>query len=141
MTSTDLRDDPAARRARKLALDMTAEFAAGSGTLVTPEGPVAYTQGDALLTGVEGERWPVSRQRFDETYEPIAPLRPGKPGRYRKRPLVVWAKQLREAFSVELDGGRGTLGGQPGDWLLQYAPGDLGVVNATAFAKTYELLD
>ena len=141
MTSGDLRNDRTARRVRKLAIEVIAEFAVSDGTLVTREGPVAYCRGDALLTGAEGERWPVPRERFDETYEPVAPLRPGKPGAYRKRPEVVWAKQMREPFTVELGEGRGTLQGNAGDWLLQYAPGDLSVVSATVFAKTYELLD
>jgi PGDYG protein len=141
MTTVDLREDRAARRARKLAIAMLVEFAAIAGTLVTREGPVQYAQGDALLTGTEGERWPVPRQRFDATYEPVAPLRPGKPGTYRKRPQVVWAKSMHQTFAVELDGGRGTLQGSAGDWLLQYAPGDLSVVSASVFAKTYELLD
>jgi len=141
MNPVDLREDRAARRARKLALEMQVEFAAADGTLVTREGPVTYVSGDALLTGIEGERWPVPRQRFDETYEPIAPLRPGKPGAYRKRPQVVWAKPMRETFTVELGNGRGTLRGNAGDWLVQYAPGDLSVVSTTVFAKTYELLD
>jgi len=141
VTVRDLRDDPAARRARKLALALPVEFAAAAGTLVTREGPVAFVPGDALLTGIEGERWPVPRERFDATYEPVAPLRPGKPGHYRKRPQIVWAKLMREPFSVELGDGRGTLRGSAGDWLLEYAPGDRSVVSATAFARTYELLD
>jgi hypothetical protein len=141
VTTGDLREDPLARRARKLALPVTVDFAAADGLLTTREGPVAHARGDALLTGIEGERWPVPRRRFDDTYEPIAPLRPGKPGRYRKRPLVVWAKPMRERFAVDLRGDRGTLQGNAGDWLLQYAPGDLSVVSATVFAKTYELLD
>jgi|SRR5450631_98110 hypothetical protein len=141
MISVDLREDHTARRARKLALEMQVEFAPADGTLVTREGPVTYVAGDALLTGVEGERWPVPRRRFDETYEPIAPLRPGKPGAYRKRPQVVWAKLMRETFTVELGDSRGTLRGTAGDWLLQYGPRDLSVVSTTVFAKTYELLD
>jgi PGDYG protein len=141
MSSDDLRHDRAAHRARKLAIAMAVEFAKADGMLETREGPVQYALGDALLTGTEGERWPVPRNRFDETYEPIAPLRPGKPGTYRKRPQVVWAKPMREAFIVELGGARGTLQGSAGDWLLQYAPGDMSVVSASVFAKTYELLD
>jgi PGDYG protein len=141
MTSIDLREDPAAHRARKLAIAMAVEFAQADGTLATREGPVAYMRGDAILTGTEGERWPVPRRRFDETYEPIAPLRPGKPGAYCKRPLLVWAKPMREAFTVELGAGRGALQGNARDWLLQYAPGDQSVVSASVFAKTYELLD
>jgi hypothetical protein len=141
MNSVDLRRDRAAQRARKREIEMQVEFAIADGTLMTREGPVIYAAGDALLTGSEDERWPVPRQRFDETYEPIAPLRPGKPGAYRKRPQVVWAKPMRETFTVELGDGRGTLRGNAGDWLLQYAPGDLSVVSTTVFAKTYELLD
>ena len=141
MTAHNLCDDPAARRARKRAIATSVEFASASGTLATREGPVAYAEGDALLTGIEGERWPVPRQRFDETYEPVAPLRPGKPGQYRKRPQIVWAKLVREAFTVELGGARGTLQGTAGDWLVEYAPGDQSVVSAAAFAETYELLD
>ena len=141
MTLIDLRSDSAARRARKRPIALRVEFAASAGTLLTREGTVAYAPGDALLSGTEGERWPVPRRRFDETYEPVAPLRPGKPGMYCKRPQVVWAKAMRTPFTAELDAGRGTLRGAAGDWLVQYAPGDFSVVGASVFAKTYELMD
>ena len=141
MTIADLSADRDARRACKRALLVMVEFADSEGTLATIEGPVVYHRGDALLTGAHGERWPVPRARFDATYEAQAPLRPGKPGRYLKRPLRVWARQLREPFDVTLDAGRGTLHGEPGDWLVQYAPGDHGVVATAIFAESYELLD
>ena len=32
------------------------------------------------------------------------------------------------------------LHGEPGDWLLQYGPGDFGIVGDTIFAQTYEVL-
>ena len=137
----DLSEDRAARRARKRAVVVQVVFAEAAGTLSTQEGPVNYSTGDALLTGTEGERWPVTRHIFDQTYAPMAPTRPGKPGRYRKRPLVVWAKPMTDAFNVTLDRDRGTLRGQPGDWLVQYAPSDFSVVGARVFAQTYELLD
>ena len=137
----DLSEDRAARRARKRAVEVQVEFAATGGTLSTMEGPVTYSAGDALLTGTEGERWPVARGTFDLTYAPVAPTRPGKPGRYRKRPLIVWAKLMTEAFDVTLDRDRGSLSGEPGDWLVQYAPADFSVVSARVFAQTYELLD
>jgi hypothetical protein len=141
MNGVDLSADPAARRARKYPVPVGVDFATANGTLATREGPVPYHRGDALLTGTEGERWPVERKTFDASYEPVAPLRPGKPGRYRKNPRVVWAKPMREAFTVTRDQGRGVLNGEAGDWLVQYAPGDQGVVGAAVFAQTYELLD
>jgi PGDYG protein len=141
MSDADLSVDRSARRARKRAIAVTVEFAKDDGTLPTIEGPVAFRRGDALLTGAHGDRWPVSRERFDATYEPQSPLRSGKAGRYVKRPLLVWAKQLYEPLDVPLDAGRGTLHGEPGDWMVQYAPGDHGVVAAAIFAESYELLD
>ena len=141
MSSPNLSEDRAARRARKRAVVVQVEFAEKGGTLSTREGPVHYSTGDALLTGSEGERWPVARETFDVNYAPVAPTRSGKPGPYRKRPRVVWAKPMEDAFDVTLDRDRGTLRGQPGDWLVQYAPADFSVVSARVFAQTYELLD
>ncbi len=141
MSELDLREDREARRARKRAIGVRVEFAPDNGSLETREGTVGYARGDALLTGVEGERWPVPRATFDASYEPVAPTRHGKPGSYVKRPLVVWAKPMRAPFAVTLDRERGTLRGKPGDWLVQYAPGDLSVVGGSVFDKTYELLD
>ena len=141
MTSPDLSEDRAAYRARKRAVAIQVEFAEIGGTLPTQEGPVNYSTGDALLTDIEGGRRPVARDTFDIEYAPVAPTRPGKPGRYRKRARVVWAKPMTDAFDVTLERDRGVLRGQPGDWLVQHAPSDLSVVGAGVFARTYELLD
>jgi PGDYG protein len=141
MAAFDLSNDRAARRARKRDVAMEVEFATADGTLATHEGAVSYSAGDALLRGTEGERWPVARDTFEASYAPVAPTRAGKPGRYRKRPRDVWAKPMTEPFSVTLEDDRGVLRGRPGDWLVQYAPSDLSVVDAHVFAQTYELLD
>jgi hypothetical protein len=141
MTSPDLSEDSTAYRACKRAVAIQVEFAEIDGTLPTQEGPVDYSTGDALLTDIDGECRPVARDTFDIDYAPLAPTRPGKPGRYRKRARVVWAKPMTDAFDVALERDRGNLRGQPGDWLVQYAPSDFSVVSAGVFAQTYELLD
>ena len=141
MPFPDLSEDRAARRARKRAVVVQVEFAETDGTLSTQEGPVHYSTGDALLTGTEGKRWPVTRNTFDVSYAPVAPIRPGMPGPYRKRSRTVWAKPVSEAFDVTLDRGHGTLRGRPGDWLVQHAPSDFSVVSGPVFAQSYELLD
>ena len=141
MTSPDISEDRAAYRARKRAVAIQVEFAEIDGTLPTQEGPVNYSTGDALLTNIDGECRPVARDTFDIDYAPVAPTRPGKPGRYRQRARVVWAKPVTGAFDVTLDRDRGTLRGQRGDWLVQYAQSDFIVVSAGVFARTYELLD
>ncbi|WP_049117333.1 PGDYG domain-containing protein, partial [Burkholderia cepacia] len=60
----DLRTDPQARRVVK---DETVavSFADADGELMSLEGPNRYVAGDALITGSTGDRWVVSRARFD----------------------------------------------------------------------------
>jgi hypothetical protein len=99
---------------------------------------VSYQTGDALLTGPEDEHWPVARKRFTASYEALPPAVMGKDGLYVKKSLPVWALRMSEPFSVTTDGG--LLSGQAGDWLVQYGPGDYGVVGSSIFALTYTLL-
>ena len=133
----DLRTDPAAR---PFVQDETVhvDFATQAGELMSLEGPNRYAPGDALITGSTGDRWVVSRERFDAKYVPAdASLAQGQAGAYRNRPSVVLAKQMREAFSMARSEAGDVLHGQAGDWVLQYAPGDYGVVQARRFAKVY----
>ena len=51
MTADNLCDDPAAQRARKLAIATVVEFATAEGTLATREGPVAYAEGRRAAHG------------------------------------------------------------------------------------------
>src|SRR5580698_9804725 len=104
------------------------EFAAAPGVLETPVGLNRYAAGDALLTGSTGDRWCVSRDRFDAKYHCEPPVLPGQGGLYRNRPAAVLAKRMSVAFLVARSAGGDVLLGEAGDWLLQYAPGDHGVV-------------
>ncbi|CAD6534710.1 PGDYG domain-containing protein [Paraburkholderia metrosideri] len=119
------------------------EFAASEGELMSLEGPNRYVRGDALITGSTGERWVVSRERFDAKYVPAdTAVTHGEAGAYRNRPAVVLARQMNEAFSLARSAGGGdVLRGVAGDWVMQYAPGDYGVVQAARFAKVYRRAD
>ncbi len=112
-------------------------FAASAGELISREGPNRYQAGDALITGTTGDRWCVSRDRFDAKYEAIVPLKHGADGNYRNRPLPVLAKQMSTAFSVARCDGGDLLRGIAGDWLLQYGPGDFGIAENARFLKVY----
>ncbi|CAH2785847.1 MAG: FIG00455793: hypothetical protein [uncultured Paraburkholderia sp.] len=138
----DLSQDAAARRVVKDET-VTVEFAATQGELMNLEGPNRYLPGDALITGSTGDRWVVSRERFDAKYVPAdTTLAHGEPGAYRNRPAVVLAKQMHEAFSLARSAsGDDVLRGTAGDWIMQYAPGDYGVVQAARFAKVYRFAD
>ena len=141
LKDVDLRNDPAAQRYIK---DETVavEFARGEGELMSLEGPNRYARGDALITGSTGERWVVSRERFDAKYQPAAPaLAHGEPGPYRNRPAVVLAKRMDAPFSIARSAAGDVLRGTAGDWVMQYAPGDYGVVQAQRFAKVYRRTD
>jgi len=97
---------------------------------------------DALVcTGATGDRWCVSRDRFDAKYEPQAPTLPGQAGGYRNHPLAVLVKRMSVAFSVSRSAGGDELRGNAGDWLVQYAPGDHGIVAKERFERVYRVLE
>lgn len=141
LKDVDLRGDPAASRYVKNET-VGVEFAGAPGELASLEGPNRYAAGDALLTGTGGARWVVERARFDAKYIPAAPgLAHGEPGPYRNRAVVVLAKRMAAPFRIARTSGGDWLKGVAGDWLLQYAPGDYGVVQAQRFAAVYRPAD
>jgi hypothetical protein len=136
LQAIELRGDPLAQAFVKQEV-VAVEFAAADGTLMSKVGPNRYRAGDALLTGVDGDTWCVSRDRFDAKYLPLAPLLHGAPGPYRNRPAPVLARQILEPFRCQRVAGGDWLNGAAGDWLLQYAPGDHGICAAARFAQVY----
>jgi len=137
-TGLNVAAHPGRKRAMKKTVPVRVCFAACAGLAATREGTISYQAGDALLTGAEGERWPVARKRFFASYEALPPAVMGKDGLYIKKRLPVWALRISEPFSVATE--RGLLSGQAGDWLVQYGPEDYGVVGASIFAATYAML-
>jgi hypothetical protein len=115
-------------------------LAKNAGELISREGPNRFQAGDALITGSTGDRWSVSRDRFDTKYIPVAPVAPGEDGRYRSRPVPVLARQMAEAFTLARSSGGDVLHGQAQDWVLQYAPGDFGIVENARFQRVYRPL-
>jgi hypothetical protein len=139
LDNPDLTSDPAAHRAVKDET-VSVEFADRSGSLVSAVGINNYATGDALITGSTGDRWCVSRDRFDAKYQPQPPTVHGRAGHYRNRPVAVLAKRMNEPFRVARMAGGDFLHGNAGDWLLQYAPGDHGIVERTRFERVYRLI-
>ena len=129
------RDSAAASFVKDEVVDVV--FAKNNGELTSREGPNRYQVGDALITGSTGDRWSVSRDRFEGKYLPVVPTQAGEDGRYRARPLPVLAKQMGEAFTLVRSSGGDVLQGMADDWLLQYAPGDFGIAEAARFGKVY----
>jgi hypothetical protein len=117
------------------------EFALAAGTLESAVGTNRYAVGDALITGTTGDRWCVSGDRFDAKYAAQAPTQSGRPGSYRNLPIPVRARCMDVPFCVRRSAGGDVLYGTAGDWLLQYAPGDHGIVAQERFARVYRVLD
>src|SRR5262252_5469315 len=123
----DLQSDPEARRFIKNEI-VSVVFAKSDGEVMSREGVNRYQKDDALITGSTGDRWSVSRERFDAKYTSVAPLTHGQDGAYRNIPMPVLAKQILEDFAVARSSGGDVIRGNAGDWLMQYAPGDYGIV-------------
>jgi PGDYG protein len=139
LTTVELQLDPAAKQyVKHETVDVT--FAIDDGVLISREGPNHYRISDAIVTAENGDRWSVTRDRFEAKYVPQAPLQIGMAGRYQARPVPVWARQMMEAFTIARSTGGDVLKGQANDWLLQYAPGDYGVIEAARFARVYRLV-
>jgi len=114
-------------------------FAASACAVQTREGLVLAKPGDAIVTGTGGEQWRVSQSRFAEKYRPVPPLPAGQPGRYMSRRYSIMALPMHAAFEVLLADGESRLHGQPGDWLVDYGDGSLGIVSPDIFSGTYEI--
>lgn len=129
----DIAHLPDAFVARKIPVLVYVCFADNNGTLQTLDGQVAYHKGDALLTGVEGECWPVSRKRFDATYQATEHA-----GVFQERVASAWCWIAPESLDVALSECRARLHAEQGDVIVQYAPGDQYVVAARIFPQIFE---
>lgn len=138
---SDIDRDPHALRVCKKPVPVDVEFATADGICQTLEGEVRFRAGDALLTGGQGERWPVRRDLFLSSYEAVPPARPGENGAYRKLPALAYALRLTEPAEVTVSWQNDPLRGQIGDWLIRYADGSHGIVQDSIFRDTYAPAD
>lgn len=126
--------------ARKLEREVQVRFTPAACTVHTPEGVVHAQPGDAILTGIAGERWRVSRAHFSAKYRPMPPTQAGQAGPYLSLRTRILALQMLEPFQVLLADGQSRLTGRASDWLVDYGDGSLGIVSQAIFATTYEIL-
>ena len=118
------------KRARRRPLVFEVAFNLEKVVIDTIEGPVHAEVGDAVVTGVRGERWPVRRAKFAELYEPVSGTSMGEDGYYRRRAVVVRTTRLTQPLSLFLPDEQGALSGNAGDWLVQHTDGSFGIVQS-----------
>jgi len=126
---------------QKKTIPVAVMFSDKGGVCKTKEGNVIYKVGDAILTGVEGEQWPIERPKFDASYEAIAPTKNGEDGLYCKKPIQVFALQMNEPFYVNVSWLDDRIEGKAGDWLVQYGADDYGIIGQSIFEKTYKIIE
>ena len=102
-------------------------------TVNTKEGPVKARKGDFIMTGTKGENWPIPKDKFSQTYD----VQPGGTTAAKKK-INVRAAQMKKPFEVKVSWSADTLKGKTGDFLVQYGPGDYGVVGKEIFEETYD---
>jgi hypothetical protein len=144
--SSGLRGSPCpfgndARRvlASKVRREVDVQFTPLACTVHTAEGIVHAAPGDAIVTGIAGERWRVSRGHFGARYRPLPPTQAGESGRYESLPIRITALPMNEDFEVLLADGVSLLKGRAGDWLVDYGDGSLGIVAQAIFPTTYAI--
>jgi len=138
--SAEISSDARRVFARKLPKEIDVRFTQTPCTVQTREGLVHAHPGDAIITGIGGEHWRVSRGHFEQRYRPVPPTVAGESGRYVSIPNRIMAIPMTEPFEVVLADGRSRLHGRAGDWLVDYGDGSLGVVSQAIFQSTYELV-
>lgn len=119
----------------KKPIPVRVEFAEENGEIRTLEGIVKYQIGDALMTGIKGERWPIKREIFERTYYPVGPILMGASGQYLKEPKPVFARQSICSERIEID--NGILIAKKGDWIVSASDNKKWVVENKIFCETY----
>jgi len=136
----DLSADPDAfETAKRSDIKLNFRYAEEGETIETKEGPVTVPRGGAaIMTGTEGEQWPIPlapdnpEKSFENTYDIL------KPGLAAKKDIPVFAKEMPEEFQVKVSWSEDLLQGAVGDFLVQYGQDDYGVVGAGIFRETYK---
>ena len=136
----DLVTWPGAFTAQKKKMVLDVFFANKEGVIETLEGPVTCRSGDAILTGIKGEQWPVPKENFQVFYKPVEGGTLGVSGLYEKLPSKVIAVICDKELLVTLPNGVGELHAKLGDVTVQYAAGDYAVVDYDIFNQTYDIL-
>lgn len=102
----------------------------------TLEGPEQVHCGDWVVTGVKGERWPVSDAVFRTKYEVVSV----EFGTFKKLPVIVYAEKLSRDTSVQTE--RGLQKGRKGDWIVNEVDSNAKYICASdIFEMSYELLE
>lgn len=107
-----------------------------SGVIKTLEGPVEYNQGDYIMTGPNGENYPISPETFNKLKTDNGD------GTASPKKIIKLAKLADHDGHVILQYNGSRLDYHQGeDFIVRHGPNDYGVVKKEIFDKTYERVD
>lgn len=135
---TELSSILGSREVKKKTFLVYVRFAAEPGIAETREGPMPFKKGDALMFSAKGRIWPVDYNHFKEIYVPQKGLRMGQDGIYTAKRITATALEADTPFCVKLYNDT-LVCGEPGDWILQYAPGEYRIINGDIIDLAYEI--
>lgn len=125
-------DSPEAFDAYKVPIPVEFEVATDDGQILTLEGPVHYRQGDYIMTGPKGERYPIIPERFRELY-----VDNGN-GTATPRKIIKRARLADHQGTVKTSWGDDLHYNAGQDYIVKHGSNDYGVVKTNIFDKTYE---
>lgn len=96
----------------------------------TLEGDVTANSSDWIITGVNGERYPVNNETFGNLYDVC------ENGKYKKKPLEVTAWQTDRELLIPH--GNESLKASIGDFIVKQPDGSFAPVKPDIFEKTYD---
>jgi hypothetical protein len=108
------------------------EVAASEGVVETLEGPMRYPAGACIMTGPKGERYPITRSKFDELYDDhsmgtATPKKIFKSARLADHNGVIHTSWGDLTYSCG------------NDYIVRHGNNDYGVVKIEIFRETYEI--
>ena len=123
-------------KAMKKPILLSFRFAEFDEEIQTLEGLVTARAGDAVLTGTKGENWPITREKFEVSYDFDKTQ-----GTCAKKPVVVSVQEMSESFQVTVGWSNQPIRGSAGDFKVTYGPDDFGVVAREIFLDTYSVVE
>lgn len=103
-----------------------------SGVIDTLEGPVDYREGDFIMTGPQGEQYPISPEIFAKNKTD------NKDGTASPKKIIKLAKLADHDGQVTLQYNNSKLNySSDQDYIVRHGPDDYGVVKRDIFKQTY----
>ena len=126
---TTLHESVSAKYVKK-PIEVEAEQIKEQKTINTLEGPVTASPTDWVVTGVNGEQYPMPNQTFIDLYDKC------ENGKYKKKPIQVTAWQTDRELIIPYR--NESLKASIGDYIVKQPDGTFSPIKPDIFTQTYD---